>query len=122
MDKAVSHNPDFSLGISYSSARTGRFEFGNEENKQGWHQGDGATYIYNGDPNQYSDNYWNTVDSQRLAGITTDHSTWGLTNWGNYPGNANLNGGSSVGQFATVTMNFKNYKNATNPNLAARKS
>lgn len=122
MDKAVSHNPDFSLGISYSSARTGRFEFGNEENKQGWHQSDGATYIYNGDPNQYSDNYWNTVDSQRLAGITTDHSTWGLTNWGNYPGNANLNGGSSVGQFATVTMNFKNYKNATNPNLAARKS
>lgn len=122
MDKAVSHNPDFSLGISYASARTGRFEFGNEENKQGWHQGDGATYIYNGDPNQYSDNYWNTVDNQRLAGITTDHSTWNLANWGNYPGNANLNGGSSVGQFATVSMNFKNYKDATNPNLAARKS
>ncbi len=122
MDKAVSHNPDFSLGISYASARTGRFEFGNEENKQGWHQSDGATYIYNGDPNQYSDNYWNTVDNQRLAGITTDHSAWSLANWGNYPGNANLNGGSSVGQFATVTMNFKNYKDATNPNLAARKS
>jgi hypothetical protein len=122
MDKAVSHNPDFSLGISYASGRTGRFEFGNEENKQGWHQSDGATYIYNGDPNQYSDNYWNTVDNQRLAGITTDHSTWSLANWGNYPGNANLNGGSSVGQFATVTMNFKNYKDATNPNLAARKS
>ncbi len=122
MDKAVSHNPDFSLGISYASERTGRFEFGNEENKQGWHQSDGATYIYNGDPNQYSDNYWNTVDNQRLAGITTDHSTWSLANWGNYPGNARLNGGSSVGQFATVTMNFKNYKNATNPNLAARKS
>jgi len=122
MDKAVSHNPDFSLGISYASARTGRFEFGNEENKQGWHQSDGATYIYNGDPDQYSDNYWNTVDNQRLAGITTDHSTWSLANWGNYPGNANLNGGSSVGQFATVTMNFKNYKDSTNPNLAARKS
>ncbi len=122
MDKAVSHNSDFSLGISYASGRTGRFEFGNAENKQGWHQGDGATYIYNGDPNQYSDNYWNTVDSQRLAGITTDHSTWTLKEWGNYPGNANLNGGSAVGQFATVTMNYKNYKDATNPNLAARKS
>ena len=122
MDKAVSHNPDFSLGISYASARTGRFEFGNEENKQGWHQSDGATYIYNGDPNQYSDNYWNTVDNQRLAGITTDHSTWSLANWGNYPGNGNLNGGSSVGQYATVSMNFKNYKDAENPNLTAHKS
>ena len=122
MDKAVSHNTDFSLGISYASARTGRFEFGNEENKQGWHQSDGATYIYNGDANQFADNYWNTVDNQRLSGITTDHSTWNLANWGNYPGNGNLNGGSSVGQYATVSMNFKNYKDAQNPNLTARKS
>lgn len=122
MDKAVAHSNDFSLGISYASARTGRFEFGNEENKKGWHQSDGATYIYNGDPNQYADNYWNTVDAHRLAGITTDHSEFPIKNWGNYTGNGNLNGGSSVGPFATVAMNFKNYKTAENPNLQARKS
>ena len=122
MDKAVAHSDNFSLGISYASARTGRFEFGNEENKKGWHQSDGATYIYNGDSKQYADNYWNTVDAHRLAGITTDHSEFPIKNWGNYPGNGNLNGGSAVGQFATVAMNFKNYKTAENPNLQARKS
>ena len=122
MDKAVSHNPDFSLGISYASARTGRFEFGNNENKQGWHQSDGATYIYNGDTTQYSDNYWNTVDNQRLAGITTDHSEWPIAAWGNYTGNGNFNGGSAVGQYASIAMNFKNYSTASNPNLEARKA
>lgn len=122
MDKAVSHNPDFSFGLSYASARTGRFEFGNNENKQGWHQSDGATYIYNGDATQYSDNYWNTVDNQRLAGITTDHSEWPIADWGNYTGNGNFNGGSAVGQYASIAMNFKNYSTASNPNLTARKA
>lgn len=122
MDKAVAHNDLFSLGISYASARTGRFEFGNEENKLGWHQGDGATYLYNGDPLQYADNYWNTVDPQRLAGITTDHSTWKLTAWGNYPGNGNFNGGSTVGPYASIAMNFHNYAQADNPDLTAKKA
>lgn len=122
MDKAVSHNPNFDFGISYASGRTGRFEFGNEENKTGWHQSDGATYIYNGDQSQYADDYWITVDPQRLAGITTDHSTWTLANWGNYVGNANFNGGSTVGQYGAVAMNFKNYTTASNNNLGAFKS
>lgn len=122
MDKAVAHSDTFSFGISYASGRTGRFEFGNEENKLGWHQGDGATYLYNGDPQQYADHYWNTVDPQRLAGITTDHSTWTLVNWGNYKGNANFNGGSSVGQYASIAMNFRNYSTSSNKDLAARKS
>ena len=122
MDKFVAHSSDFSMGISYSSARTGRFEYGNGENKLGWHQSDGVTYIYNGDPDQYADNYWNTVDPQRLPGITTDHSTWAVKDWGNYTGNANYNGGSTVGPYASVAMNFKNYSSAENPNLTARKA
>ena len=69
MDKAVAHSERFSLGISMASSRTGRFEYGNSENKTGWHQSDGATYIYNGDSAQYADNYWNTVDPHRLAGM-----------------------------------------------------
>ena len=122
MDKFVAHSSEFSLGISYSSARTGRFEYGNGENKLGWHQSDGVTYIYNGDPDQYADNYWNTVDPQRLPGITTDHSTWAVKDWGNYAGNANFNGGSTVGPYASVAMNFKNYSSAENPDLTARKA
>ena len=122
MDKAVAHSDTFSFGISYASGRTGRMEFGNEENKTGWHQSDGATYLYNGDPDQYADNYWNTVDPQRLAGITTDHSTWALKAWGNYVGNGNFNGGTAVGPYASVAMNFKNYSTSDNASLTARKA
>ena len=122
MDKAVAHTDTFDFGISYASARTGRTEFGNGENSKGWHQSDGATYLYNGDPNQFSDAYWPTVDPQRLAGITTDHSTWKLDAWGNYTGNANFNGGSAVGVYANVGMNFKNYSASNNASLSAHKA
>lgn len=122
MDKAVAHTERFSLGVSYASSRTGRFEFGNEENKQGWHQSDGAVYLYYGDPKQYADNYWNTVDSHRLAGITTDGSEWEIKNWGNYVGNGAFNGGSVSGPYLSLAQDFKNYSTAGNPNLAAKKS
>jgi hypothetical protein len=122
MDKAVAHSEFFDFGISYASARTGRMEYGNQENSAGWHQSDGATYLYNGDSEQYSDNYWNTVDPQRLAGITTDHSTWTLKNWGNYTGNANFNGGAAVGPYMSVAMNFQNYASSDNPSLNAHKA
>lgn len=122
MDKAVAHTDTFDFGISYASGRTGRTEFGNGENSKGWHQSDGATYLYNGDPTQFSDSYWPTVDPQRLAGITTDHSTWSLAAWGNYPGNANFNGGSSVGVYANVGMNFNNYSTSSNKSLNAHKA
>lgn len=122
MDKAVAHSEKFSLGVSYASSRTGRFEFGNEENKLGWHQSDGALYLYNGDPQQYADNYWNTVDPHRLAGITTDGSTWTIANWGNYVGNGTFNGGSVAGPYMSLAQDFKNYSAATNPDLAAKKS
>lgn len=127
MDKFVAHSEDFSMGISYSSARTGRFEVGNKENIKGWHQGDGVTYMYNGDQNQYSDGYWATIDPQRLPGITTDHNTWTLDTmnaWGKYTGNGIFNGGSTVGPYASVAMDFKNYGSdgSQNPDLAAHKS
>lgn len=121
MDKAVAHSGAFSAGFSLASGRTGRFEYGNQENSMGWHQGDGMLYLYNGDSAQYSDNYWNTIDPQRLPGITTDQSKWDLKDWGNYPGNANYNGGAALDRYAAIAMNFKNYSAATNPDLTAKK-
>ncbi len=122
MDKAVAHSEKFSMGVSYASSRTGRFEFGNEENKLGWHQSDGAVYLYYGDPQQYADNYWNTVDPHRLAGITTDGSVWDIKNWGSYAGNGTFNGGSVAGPYLSLAQDFKNYTDAANPNLTAKKS
>ena len=41
----------------------------NHENRFGWHQNNGMTYIYDAD-NQYTENYWNTVNPFRLSGTT----------------------------------------------------
>ena len=45
------------------------------ENILGWHTGDGMTYLYNGDLNQYSDAFWPTVDNYRLPGTTVLQQT-----------------------------------------------
>ena len=122
MDKTVVHNANFSLGISMASERTARLERGNGENLKPWHQSDGVTFIYNGDPDQFADNFWNTVDPMRLPGITTDHSTWNIKNWYSYFGNGAFNGGSMLGGYGSFAMNYKNYIESDNPDLCAKKS
>lgn len=72
MDKSVHQSDAFAFGISKSSKITQRWEVTNGEDHRGWHRSDGATFIYNGDLNQYSENYWPTVNNKRLAGITVD--------------------------------------------------
>lgn len=111
MDKATYHGENFDLGISMYSERTGSFEYGNHENKRGWHQSDGAVYLYNGDQEHYADVYWPTVDAHRLAGITTDHTEGYIPSgnkWGAHTSSKDWVGGSSVlGQFGSVGMDFE---------------
>ena len=111
MDKATYHGENFDLGISMYSERTGSFEYGNKENKRGWHQSDGAVYLYNGDQEHYADVYWPTVDAHRLAGITTDHTEGYIPSgntWGAHTSSKDWVGGSSVlGQFGSVGMDFE---------------
>lgn len=72
MDRTMHRRPDFSFGVSRSSNRIARFEYVNSENGKGWHTGDGHTYLYDGDINQYLDGYWPTVNWKRLPGTTVD--------------------------------------------------
>ena len=58
MDKATYHGENFAVGISMYSNRIGNFEYGNCENRKGWHQSDGVLSLYNGDQIQYADAYW----------------------------------------------------------------
>ncbi|MFF4196705.1 polysaccharide lyase 8 family protein [Nonomuraea sp. NPDC001831] len=71
MDRVVHRRPGWSYAISLSSRRIAMYECGNGENYRAWYQGDGATYLYL-DAGHYSDGYWPTVDSHRLAGTTVD--------------------------------------------------
>ncbi|GAA2206569.1 polysaccharide lyase 8 family protein [Nonomuraea monospora] len=71
MDRVVHRRPSWSFAISLSSRRIAMYECGNGENYRAWYQGDGATYLHL-DLGHYSDGYWPTVDSHRLAGTTVD--------------------------------------------------
>ena len=73
MDKAVAQLNGIGLGISLSSTRTGKYESINEENKKGWYQGDGMTYIYLS-PNDYASSYWPYINYYRLPGTTISNA------------------------------------------------
>lgn len=72
MDRAVYHGASYTASLSMYSSRIYNFEYLNNENKKGWHTGDGMLYIYSDDQEQFGDKYWATVDSYRLPGTTVD--------------------------------------------------
>ncbi|WP_336773486.1 polysaccharide lyase family 8 super-sandwich domain-containing protein [Paenibacillus sp. MMO-58] len=74
MDRVVHYRPGYVYGISMSSARIANYETGTE-NLKGWYTGDGMTYLYNSDLNQYHDGFWATVNPYRLPGVTSDGAT-----------------------------------------------
>lgn len=72
MDRVVQANDNYTVGLSMYSSRIYNYEFGNTENKKGWHTGDGVLYLYNNDLKQYGEGYWPTIDPYRLPGTTVD--------------------------------------------------
>lgn len=70
MDRVVHRRPGWALGLAMHSSRVYNYESINTENLRGWHTTDGMTYLYNDDLTQFSDNFWPTVDPQRLPGTT----------------------------------------------------
>lgn len=74
MDHAVHRRPGWAAQISMCSSRISRYESSPKtENKRGWYVSDGMTYLYlDGDPGQYTDDFWPTVNNYRLPGTTVD--------------------------------------------------
>ena len=68
-DKAIAQVNGIGIGISLSSTRQGKYESINEENKKGWYQGDGMTYVYTS-PDDYASLFWQNVNPYRLPGTT----------------------------------------------------
>ena len=69
MDRAFHRMDDYLFAVSMFSERTQNTEIMNDENRFGWHQNDGMTYIYDRD-DMYTENFWNTVNPLRLPGTT----------------------------------------------------
>lgn len=120
MDRVLQKNSNYAIGISMYSNRIGNYEFGNTENKKGWHTADGMVYLYNGDLAQFDEGYWATVDPYRLPGTTVD--TRVLTD-GAFTGRKSPQswvGGASDGSVAAIGM----FLDKTNEgmNLTAKKT
>ena len=108
MDRTVHHRPGFSLGISMFSSRIGAYEVGNGENLKPWHTADGMMYLYNDNHEQFTKDFWPTVDPMRLPGITTDHSTRLTKDWYGYHSSKDWVGGSSIySKYSIAGMEFE---------------
>lgn len=119
MDRAVHLGSSFGFGISMSSSRVFNFEAINNENLKGWFTGDGATYLYNNDLSQYSDDYWATVDPYRLAGTTVDTNPRLNSSGYGYLSSSSWAGGASLGGlYGAAGMELDAWGNT----LTARKS
>ncbi|WP_052737705.1 polysaccharide lyase family 8 super-sandwich domain-containing protein [Bacillus sp. SA1-12] len=122
MDRVVHLRPGFGFGIGMFSDRISGFEYGNGENKEGWYTGAGATYLYNNDLKQFSNDFWPTVDSYRLPGITTDQSKGILRDWASYYNPRTWVGGSNLnGIYGAVGMDFS-FEKLTGSSLQGKKS
>lgn len=92
MDRFVHLRPEFGYAIAMSSNRIYNYTSINGENLKGWHTGEGMTYLYNNDLNQFADLFWPTVDKHRLPGTTSD----GATRKPDYRSSKTWVGGSSI--------------------------
>lgn len=113
MDRVVHRTEDYLFALSMYSERIQNTEIMNDENRFGWHQNNGMTYIYDEDK-QYTENYWNTVNPLRLPGTTVvpvnigtgkpDGS--GFAQGGDFCSKESWVGGTSIGNYGVSSMSF----------------
>lgn len=128
MDRAVQATSEYSVGISMYSSRSGNYELQTQgsgsdikyENIRGWHQADGALFLYTKEYSSYQDGFWATVDSYRLAGTTVDTKELSLGSGKGVKSKQSWVGGATDGSIGVVGM----YLDKTNVSmdLTAKKS
>ncbi|SCP97626.1 polysaccharide lyase 8 family protein [Anaerobium acetethylicum] len=112
LDRAVHRQEHYLAGLSMYSSRISNCEIMNHENRRGWHMGDGMLYIYNSDLNQFTDNFWNTVNPYRLPGTTVvpvdigngTKDSSGFYQAGDYLSREDWVGGTSIGDYGINGM------------------
>lgn len=135
MDRIFHRGQDFGFGVSMYSNRTLNYEAGNGENLRGWYTNAGATYVYNNDLDQYTSDYWPTINSYRIPGTTVEtrtkfsNLTSGATDYYQHESNKTSDrswvGGSDIlGLYGAAGMDLRSYwqSSAANENLSGKKS
>ncbi|MEY2409428.1 MAG: hyaluronate lyase, partial [Verrucomicrobiota bacterium] len=119
MDRVAHLRPGWGFAVAMSSSRIGNYESIRGENLRGWYTGEGMTYLYGSDLNQYADGFWQTIDPYRLPGTTVDTHSRTNSSGESYTSPNNWTGGASLlGLYGVSGMHL----NAWNSTLSARKS
>lgn len=128
MCKTVHRHGRWSAAISMYSKTTACYEYLNGESVKFWHMGDGVTYLYTEDSDQYNDDFYATVDMQRLPGTTVDRSpsraqdpyyTWFQPESKNVYAFA---GGASLGSYGIAGMQYRGQGRGKERSLEVKKS
>ncbi|MDP6523726.1 MAG: polysaccharide lyase 8 family protein [Kiritimatiellia bacterium] len=105
-DYMVHRRPHYFASVKMCSKRVQGSESGNGENLQGYHLGDGATYLYM-HGNEYRDILpaWNW---RRLPGVTCHQTNAPLPvlGWQGYRNNSDFVGGVSDGEYGAACMHY----------------
>ncbi|MBW5448559.1 hypothetical protein GE107_21155 [Cohnella sp. CFH 77786] len=102
MDRVVHSRPGYAFGVAMNG-HVINYEQINAENLHGWHYGQGAVYLYNGDLDAYDDEYHPTVNAYRLAGTTAQAGKASNFN----PNQSKWAGGADLGEFGAAGMELK---------------
>ena len=128
MCKTVHLRKNYGFAISMYSPTIARYECVSHEGARSWHISDGVTYLYTSDTGQYNNDYYGSVDMQRLPGITVDRSpnrytdpyfTWYL------PENKNIYsfaGGVTMGMYGVTGLQHRGQGNGKECDLEVKKS
>lgn len=107
MARAIHRQAAWAASVSMSSKRIVHYEWGGStgENRHGWFQGSGMTYLYTSDAQHYTDAYWPTIDPYRLPGTTADTKPLAVGAGGAYGAAVAANhhaGGARLAELASV--------------------
>ncbi|NDV46803.1 T9SS C-terminal target domain-containing protein [Paludibacter sp. 221] len=122
MDRIVHLRENYALGLAMTSTRIKNTEGTNDEGLRLWHIGDGMTYLYNEDKDLFADNFWATVDYQRLPGTTVTRSTRGTKDAYGTNNPYAWVGGTNFDDCGVAGMQFKGMGTGTARALDAKKS
>lgn len=111
----------FALYVGLVSNRISSFEYGNGENKQGWYSHAGSSWLVLKGVENFSNNFYASMNMLQFPGTTTDYIKGELHPWYGYYNNGGYVGGVSDGKNGFSSMKLE-MKDITKSELVSHKS
>lgn len=122
MDRIIHKGNDYLFALSMFSPRTTNYEYMNGENKKGWHTCEGMTYLYNNDLEYYSDNYWCTINPNRIPGTTVSSTPMVACQSSTITSCKDWVGGCKLGNVGVSGMSFQGVAPNASANNPSKKN